>query len=303
MRKSWPPTWLASWIEERQAMGIIEKLLSGIQYLLPQHLLSRLVHAFMRIRLAPVKNTQIVLIGSMAGVDWSEAKKENISDFVTFNDFFTRELVDGARPIDADPQSLVSPSDGRISQCGRVTNDRILQAKGRHYSVRSLLANDPASAEFINGFFHTIYLSPRDYHRVHMPFEGTLQRMIHIPGRLFSVAPYTVRQVPNLFARNERVVSIFDTSHGPMAVVLVGAMLVSSMETVWSGVVTPPRGRKVTRGDWSRRNIHLKKGEEMGRFNMGSTVIMLLPPGAVSTFDHYESGDSVVMGQKLGRLC
>jgi phosphatidylserine decarboxylase len=303
MRKSWPPTWLASWIKERQAMGIIEKLLSGIQYLLPQHLLSRLVYAFMRIRLAPVKNTQIVLIGSMAGVDWSEAKKENISDFVTFNDFFTRELVDGARPIDADPQSLVSPSDGRISQCGRVTNDRILQAKGRHYSVRSLLANDPASAEFINGFFHTIYLSPRDYHRVHMPFEGTLQRMIHIPGRLFSVAPYTVRQVPNLFARNERVVSIFDTSHGPMAVVLVGAMLVSSMETVWSGVVTPPRGRKVTRGDWSRRNIHLKKGEEMGRFNMGSTVIMLLPPGAVSTFDHYESGDSVVMGQKLGRLC
>ena len=284
-------------------MGIIEKLLSGIQYLLPQHLLSRLVYAFMRIRLAPVKNTQIVLIGSMAGVDWSEAKKESISDFVTFNDFFTRELVDGARPIDADPQSLVSPSDGRISQCGRVTNDRILQAKGRHYSVRSLLANDPASAEFINGFFHTIYLSPRDYHRVHMPFEGTLQRMIHIPGRLFSVAPYTVRQVPNLFARNERVVSIFDTSHGPMAVVLVGAMLVSSMETVWSGVVTPPRGRKVTRGDWSRRNIHLKKGEEMGRFNMGSTVIMLLPPGAVSTFDHYESGDSVVMGQKLGRLC
>jgi phosphatidylserine decarboxylase len=284
-------------------MGIIEKLLSGIQYLLPQHLLSRLVYAFMRIRLAPVKNTQIVLIGSMAGVDWSEAKKENISDFVTFNDFFTRELVDGARPIDADPQSLVSPSDGRISQCGRVTNDRILQAKGRHYSVRSLLANDPASAEFINGFFHTIYLSPRDYHRVHMPFEGTLQRMIHIPGRLFSVAPYTVRQVPNLFARNERVVSIFDTRHGPMAVVLVGAMLVSSMETVWSGVVTPPRGRKVTRGDWSRRNIHLKKGEEMGRFNMGSTVIMLLPPGAVSTFDHYESGDSVVMGQKLGRLC
>ena len=284
-------------------MGIIEKLFSGIQYLLPQHLLSRLVYACMRIRLAPVKNTQIVLIGSMAGVDWSEVKKENISDFVTFNDFFTRELVDGARPIDADPQSIVSPSDGRISQCGRVTNDRILQAKGRHYSVRSLLANDPASAEFINGFFHTIYLSPRDYHRVHMPFEGTLQRMIHIPGRLFSVAPYTVRQVPGLFARNERVVSIFDTRHGPMAVVLVGAMLVSSMETVWSGVVTPPRGRKVTRGDWSRRNIHLKKGEEVGRFNMGSTVIVLLPPGAVSTFDHYESGDSVVMGQKLGRLC
>jgi phosphatidylserine decarboxylase len=126
--------------------------------------------------------------------------------------------------------------------------------------------------------------------------------MIHIPGRLFSVAPYTVRQVPDLFARNERVASIFETTHGPMAVVLVGAMLVSSMETVWSGVVTPPRGRKVTHGDWSRRGIQLSRGEEMGRFNMGSTVILLLPPTAVSSIDHYESGDAVVMGQRLGRM-
>ena len=135
-----------------------------------------------------------------------------------------------------------------------------------------------------------------------MPFGGKLQRMIHIPGRLFSVAPYTVRQVPNLFARNERVVSLFDTSHGPMAVVLVGAMLVSSMETVWSGVVTPPRGRKITRGDWSRRDIVLQKGEEMGRFNMGSTVITLLPPAAVSSMENYGADDVVQMGQKLGRL-
>jgi len=283
-------------------MGLIEKLLSGIQYLLPHHLLSRLVYAFMRIRLAPVKNTQIALIGSMVGVEWEEAKIENISEFEHFNAFFTRELVEGIRPIDPDPRSFVSPSDGRISQCGRITNDRMLQAKGRHYSVRSLLANDPSSPEFMNGFFHTIYLSPRDYHRVHMPMEGTLQRMIHVPGRLFSVAPYTVRQIPDLFARNERVVSIFDTSHGSMAVVLVGAMLVSSMETVWSGLVTPPRGKKVVHGDWSRRNIKVKKGQEMGRFNMGSTVIVLLPPGAVSSIEHYESGDNVVVGQKLGRL-
>jgi phosphatidylserine decarboxylase len=283
-------------------MGLIEKLLSGIQYLLPHHLLSRLVYAFMRIRLAPVKNTQIALIGSMVGVEWEEAKIENISEFENFNAFFTRELIDGIRPIDPDPRSFVSPSDGRISQCGRITNDRMLQAKGRHYSVRSLLANDPGSPEFVNGFFHTIYLSPRDYHRVHMPMEGTLQRMIHVPGRLFSVAPYTVRQIPDLFARNERVVSIFDTTHGSMALVLVGAMLVSSMETVWSGLVTPPRGKKVVHGDWSRRNIKLKKGQEMGRFNMGSTVIVLLPPGAVSSIEHYESGDNVVVGQKLGRL-
>ena len=156
--------------------------------------------------------------------------------------------------------------------------------------------------KFLNGFFHTIYLSPRDYHRVHMPFDGKLQRMIHVPGRLFSVSPYTVRQVPDLFSRNERVISLFETSHGPMSVILVGAMLVSSMQTVWSGVVTPPRGRKITVGDWSRRDIELKKGQEMGRFNMGSTVIVLLPPGAVSTIEHFESGDDVVMGQKLGRM-
>jgi len=283
-------------------MGLIEKLFSGIQYLLPHHLLSRLVYAFMRIRLAPVKNTQIALIGSMVGVAWEEAKIQNISEFEHFNDFFTRELVEGVRPIDPDPLSFVSPSDGKISQSGRITNNRILQATGRTYSVRSLLANDPSSPEFINGFFHTVYLSPRDYHRVHMPFEGELQRMIHVPGRLFSVAPYTVRQVPNLFARNERVISLFETSHGLMGVILVGAMLVSSMQTAWSGMITPPRGRKVASGDWSRRHIKLRKGEEMGRFNMGSTVILLLPPGAVSMIEHFESGDDVVMGQRLGRL-
>jgi phosphatidylserine decarboxylase len=283
-------------------MGLIEKLFSGIQYLLPHHLLSRLVYAFMRIRWAPFKNTQIAIIGSLVGVEWNEAKIENISEFEHFNDFFTRELARGARQVDPEPLSFVCPSDGRVSQCGRITNDRIIQAKGRHYSIRSLLANDPASAEFNQGFFHTIYLSPRDYHRVHMPFSGTLQRMIHVPGRLFSVSPWTVRQVPGLFARNERVVSLFDTTHGAMAVVLVGAMLVSSMETVWSGVVTPPRGKKISRGDWSRRGIHIKKGEEMGRFNMGSTVILLLPPGAVSSIEHFESGDPVVMGEILGRL-
>jgi phosphatidylserine decarboxylase len=283
-------------------MGLIEKLMAGIQYLLPHHFLSRLVHAFMQIRLAPVKNTQIALIGSIVGVEWAEAKIQNISEFENFNAFFTRELADGFRPIDPDPLSFVSPSDGRISQSGRITRDRMLQAKGKTYSVRSLLANDPASGEFVNGYFHTIYLSPKDYHRVHMPFGGKLQRMIHVPGRLFSVAPYTVRRVPNLFARNERVVSLFETTHGLMGVVLVGAMLVSSMETVWSGVVTPPRGRKISRLDWSRRNIELKKGQEMGRFNMGSTVIVLFPPGAVSSIEHYDSGDDVVVGQKLGRL-
>ena len=283
-------------------MKLIEKIFAGVQYLLPHHLLSGLVYRFMRIRFAPVRVSQIAIIGSLVGVDWSEARQEEISDYETFNDFFTRELKSDARMIDPDPRSFISPSDGRISQCGRITSDRIIQAKKHHYSLHALLANDPDAARFNNGFFHTIYLSPRDYHRVHMPFDGKLQRMIHVPGRLFSVSPYTVRQVPDLFARNERVVSIFETSHGPMAIVLVGAMLVSSMETVWSGQVTPPRGRKISRTDWSRRDIDLKKGEEMGRFNMGSTVILLWPPDAVTMLEELSNDDFVQMGARLGRL-
>ncbi len=283
-------------------MGVLEQLLVVIQHLLPHHLLSSLVHWFMRIRLKLVKNLQIALIGEMVGVDWSESKLKSVSDFETFNAFFTRELEDDARPIDPDPSSFVSPCDGKISQCGRLTSDRILQAKGQRYSVRDLLARDPMARDFHNGFFHTIYLSPRDYHRVHMPVSGHLQRVIHVPGRLFSVASYTVRRVPGIFARNERVISLFDTSHGPMAVILVGAMLVSSMETTWSGVVTPPRGRRVVTGDWSRQDIRLKKGQEMGRFNMGSTVILLQPATAVSMLADYDAEDVVVMGQKLGRL-
>ncbi|MDT8320520.1 MAG: archaetidylserine decarboxylase [Xanthomonadales bacterium] len=283
-------------------MKLLDRLFAGLQYLLPHHLLSALVQHFMRIRLKPIKNAQIAVIGTLIGVDWSEAKRQDASAFADFNDFFTRELAPDARPIDPDPLSFVSPSDGTVSACGRVTSDRILQAKGKHYTVRSLLGNDPVFQAFHNGFFYTVYLSPGDYHRVHMPAAGNLQRTIHVPGRAFSVGPATVREVPNLFTRNERLACLFETSHGPMAVVLVGAMLVSSIETVWSGQVTPPRARKVTTGDWSRRDIELKKGDEMGRFNMGSTVIVLLPPAAVAALEDYETGDRVLMGQKLGRL-
>jgi len=283
-------------------MRILDLILCGIQYVLPHHLLSRLVHAFMRIRIKPVKNLQIWIVGWLAGVNWSEARHPRAVDHVNFNAFFTRELSDGTRPLEPDPEAFVSPCDGRISQCGRVTNDRVFQAKGHSFSIRTLLAHDPAANDFANGFFHTIYLSPSDYHRVHMPMSGVLQRMIHVPGRLFSVAPYTVREVPNLFARNERVISLFDTSHGPMAVILVGALLVSSMETVWAGTITPPRARRVRTGDWSRRNIALERGAEMGRFNMGSTVILLLPATAVSSLAELGPGDTLLMGQKLGRL-
>jgi len=283
-------------------LSILDILLSSIQYLLPQHLLSRLVYAFMRIRLTPVKNLQIWLVGWLTGVNWEDARHPDASAYANFNEFFTRELAPGKRPLDPDPAAFLSPCDGKISQCGRVTNDRMLQAKGHSFSVRSLLGNDPWAHEFSNGFFYTIYLSPRDYHRVHMPMGGRLQRVIHVPGRLFSVAPYTVRQVPNLFARNERVVSLFQTTHGPMALVLVGAMLVSSIETVWAGRITPPRGRRISVGDWSRRDIELAKGAEMGRFNMGSTVIVVLPAAAVSTLAELGPDDTVLVGEKLGRL-
>ncbi|HKX55054.1 MAG TPA: archaetidylserine decarboxylase [Xanthomonadales bacterium] len=283
-------------------MDIFEKLLCSIQYLLPHRVLSRLVHGCMRIRFTPVKNLQIWIVGGLAGVNWEEAISEDAADYATFNEFFTRELKKGVRSQDPDPAAFTSPADGRISQCGRITNDRILQAKGQHFSLRSLLGNDPGFADFANGFFHTIYLSPRDYHRVHMPMDGKLIRMVHVPGRLFSVASYTVRQVPNLFARNERVVCLFETSHGPMAVILVGAMLVSSMETVWAGTVTPPYGKRVVTGDWSRREIFLKKGDELGRFNMGSTVIVLLPAAAVSILSELGPDDEVQVGMKLGRL-
>ena len=283
-------------------MAVLESILAGFQYLLPHHLVSRLVHWFMRIRVKAIKNLQISMISKLTGVDWSESRLQDVSDFEHFNAFFTRELAKNLRPIDPDPLSFVAPCDGTISHCGRITSDRLPPAQGRHYSLSALLAGDPAAREFNNGFFHTIYLSPRDYHRVHMPMKGRLQRMIHVPGRLFSVAPYTVRNILNLFARNERVISLFETTHGMMGLVLVGAMLVSSMQTVWSGVVTPPRGKKVVSVDLTRRKIKLSKGQEMGRFNMGSTVILLLPPGAVSLLQDYEPEDIVVMGQKLGRL-
>jgi phosphatidylserine decarboxylase len=283
-------------------METFEKLLCGIQYVLPHQLLSRLVRACMRIRFSPIKNLQIWIVGGLAGVNWEEAISEDAADYATFNEFFTRSLKKGARLQDPDPAAFTSPADGRICQCGRITNDRLLQAKGHNFSLRSLLGNDPGYLDFANGFFHTIYLSPRDYHRVHMPMDGKLVRMIHVPGRLFSVAGYTVRQVPNLFARNERVACLFETTHGPMAVVLVGAMLVSSIETVWAGTVTPPYGKRIATGDWSRREIVLKKGDELGRFNMGSTVIVLLPAAAVSSLSELGPDDEVQVGMKLGRL-
>lgn len=280
----------------------IERSLSGLQALLPQRALTAAMHRLTRSEVPWLKNTLITVIGSAAGVDWSEAASMELDDYPSFNAFFTRQLREGVRQSDADPASLLCPCDGRISESGAIAGQQLLQAKGQWYTLADLLADDPACAELADGHFWTIYLSPRDYHRVHMPASGNLRRMIYVPGELYSVAPYTVRQVPRLFARNERVVSLFDTEFGPMAVVLVGAMLVASMDTVWAGTITPAARRVVARHDYAPGQVALGRGAEMGRFNMGSTVIIALPPGALSATAALQPGDAVRVGESLGTL-
>ena len=282
--------------------SVIERILAGFQYILPQHFLSRIVYALMRSEVTWVKNLLISLISRIAGINYDEALSPDPADYASFNAWFTRALKPGARTFDPDPKAFLSPCDGKISETGGLDESRILQAKGKDYSVQDLLAGDPVCSQLADGYFSTIYLSPKDYHRIHMPLTGRLQRMIHVPGRLFSVAPYTARHVSRLFARNERVIAVFDTDAGPLVMVLVGAMLVSSTETVWAGEVTPTKNKEVTVKDYSSENISLAKGDEMGRFNMGSTVILLMPQGALKSQIKLSSGDVVKVGQKLGAI-
>lgn len=282
--------------------SVIERILAGFQYILPQHFLSRIVYALMRSEVTWLKNLLIGLISRIAGINYDEALSPEPADYASFNAWFTRALKPGARTFDSDPKAFLSPCDGKISETGCLHKSRILQAKGKDYSVQDLLADDPVCSQLADGYFSTIYLSPKDYHRIHMPLTGRLQRMIHVPGRLFSVAPYTARHVPRLFARNERVIAVFDTDAGPLVMVLVGAMLVSSTETVWAGEVTPTKNKEVTVKDYSSENISLAKGAEMGRFNMGSTVILLMPQGALKSQNKLSSGDVVKVGQMLGAI-
>ena len=233
----------------------------------------------------------------------AEAETENIADFHSFNEFFTRPLKQTARPVDRGDYTIVAPADGEVSQAGDLAEDEILQAKGKRYSLTNLLGGDIDRARpFLGGKFATIYLAPKDYHRLHMPLDGTLKEMIHVPGRLFSVNQATTAVVDNLFGRNERVVAIFETPLGPMALILVGAIFVASIETVWEGIITPPT-RLVPR-TWkydNERPVKLKKGEEMGRFNMGSTIIVVLGKNSVKWSDSMESGLTVRIGENIGR--
>ncbi|TBV09828.1 archaetidylserine decarboxylase [Stutzerimonas kirkiae] len=274
------------------------------QYLLPHHLISRLAGCLAECRLPWIKNGFIRWFIRRFQVDMSQARVEEPTEYEHFNAFFTRALKDGARPLDPLPGAILNPADGTISQLGRVAQGRVFQAKGHSYSVIELLGGDAERASpFMGGDFATIYLSPRDYHRVHMPLSGTLREMVYVPGRIFSVNGVTAQGVPELFARNERVVCLFDTERGPMAMVLVGAMIVASIETVWAGLVTPPRRTlKVQRYDEAARApIHLEKGEEMGRFKLGSTVILLFGPEQLAWAEGLAAQSPVQMGQRLGQ--
>ena len=273
----------------------------ALQYLLPHRALSRLVYWATRWTWRPWKNFLIGRVVRAYQVDMSQAQNEDATSYPTFNAFFTRALKPDARPQPDDLRTVACPADGTISQAGNLTGGRIFQAKGFDFDVAELLGDSSAETLYTNGNFITVYLSPRDYHRVHMPLGGTLRETVHIPGRLFSVAPFTVDAVPRLFARNERLVCNFEGDQGPFALVLVGAMLVSSVETVWGGLEIPPYARAITRKDWSGRGVRLERGAEMGRFNMGSTVILVLPAKRVTWDAALIPGLSVRMGRSLGR--
>lgn len=268
-----------------------------LQYLLPHRLLSRIVFHATRWTWKPWKNFLIRQITRRFNVDMSEAAQPELSSYQHFNAFFTRLLKPGARPMDADALALLCPADGRISQAGPIRAGRIFQAKGQDFSAAELLGDDAAAAPYQNGQFITVYLSPRDYHRVHMPMTGTLVETLHVPGRIFSVAPLAVQSIPRLFARNERLVCHFTGEHGPFAMVLVGALLVSSVSTVWGDLEIPPYASKIRKRDYRASSILLERGAEMGRFNMGSTVILLLP----ATGPHLDSALSTEQPMQVGR--
>jgi phosphatidylserine decarboxylase len=278
--------------------SLVGRLFVWCQYLLPQHGLSRLVRIATRVRSPWFKNALIRGFLKLYRVDMTEAAESDPYRYASFNEFFTRPLKDGARPIAEGDDAIVCPVDGCISEAGMIDRDRLLQAKGRSYRLTELLAAQPWARHFEGGSFATIYLAPFNYHRVHMPLRGELQETVYVPGRLFSVNAVTAQHVPRLFARNERVLTLFDSDAGRFAVVLVGAMNVGSMSTVWAGDITPAARRVVTRLPGARST--LEKGAELGRFNMGSTIILLFEPNRARWQQHVRAGSVVRLGQSLG---
>ncbi len=279
-----------------------DKIKIALQYAMPKHAISRLVGKLAAAKMGWLTTKLIDIFINAYGINMSEAKLKKASNFETFNDFFTRELESGARTIDPDSDSLCYPVDGAISQQGDIVEGKLIQAKGFNYSLTSLLGGDArTAAPFQKGKFSCIYLAPKDYHRIHMPMAATLREMIYVPGELFSVNPLTANNVPNLFSRNERVVTIFDTEHGALAMVLVGATIVASIETTWAGTITPPAGSDIFRWQYPAKGVDaitFEKGDEMGRFKLGSTVVSTFAPNMVDFAP--EAGPETVT--RLGEL-
>ena len=272
------------------------------QYFLPKKALTQLAGAFARSQSGVLTQLAIRKFVAKYGVNMAEALNPDLSSYASFNDFFTRALRPGARPLAS--AAYVCPVDGAISQFGDITGDagdQIFQAKGHHYSTRALVGGDATlAARFAGGQFATIYLSPKDYHRIHMPCDGALTRMIYVPGDLFSVNPATALAVPGLFARNERVVCVFDTAQGPFVLTLVGATIVGSMATAWHGLVNPPRSAEIREWKYAPGEVNLKQGDEMGRFLLGSTVVMLWPEKTVCFNEAWQPAGAVKMGGSMG---
>jgi len=272
-----------------------------LQYAMPHRFFSRLAYFVARNEWRPFKNWLIALVVRKFNVNMDEAEVCDPLSYASFNKFFTRALKPGARVADSNPESLLMPADGKISQVGRIKDGDIFQAKGHSFTAAELLGDEEAAKPFADGWFANIYLSPRDYHRVHMPWRGTLTETVHVPGRLFTVAPWGVQAIPRLFARNERLVCHFDTDHGPMCLVMVGALLVSGVETVWSGVEIPKYASRIQRKDYRGKNIQLERFAEMARFNYGSTVICLWAKDAVQLID-FSTETPTVLGKVLGHV-
>ena len=284
---------------------MIDRLTTLIQYPLPHHLLGQCMRAFMRIRQPWIKHQQIQWAIRRYNIDLSDAELSSPNAYPDFNSFFTRALHAQARPICEGENDIASPVDGVISQLGTIRQNELVQAKHRNYTLEALLGGyDHLSATFNDGHFATIYLSPKDYHRIHMPLDGQLDEMIYVPGRLFSVNQTSTRLIPNLFGRNERLITLFTTPLGSMAVILVGAIFVSGIETVWSGDFGNRMRRPFQRWNYAEDGglpaVALKKGQEMGRFNMGSTVILLFQKGTMTWPQALTAGSAVKMGQKIG---
>ncbi|MBN2865826.1 MAG: phosphatidylserine decarboxylase [Thiotrichales bacterium] len=284
-------------------MKLFDFLKVAPQYLIPKHLLSEGMHGFMQIETKWVKNNTIKLLTKMYGINVSEALEEDLEFYPHFNAFFTRALKPEARPIDNDINVWVSPVDGMISQSMPIDGNRLVQAKKHDYTVEALVGGDIEYAKkFTDGDSAVIYLSPKDYHRIHIPTEGKLISMTYVPGDLFAVNPATVRVVEGLFARNERLVVRFENEHGPFCIVFVGAIFVGSMETVWEGKITPDYEPTIRHWDYTEQDLHFHKGDEIGRFNMGSTVVLLTPAGVLPELGQIKPNTPIKMGEKLATL-